>query len=42
MRTDPGSGLTSAEAAHRLTFAGYNEFEESEKESLLQKYLEQV
>lgn len=42
LRTHFEWGLQTAEVNRRLGFSGYNEFEMSKKESLLNKYIEQV
>ncbi|KAE9546280.1 hypothetical protein FO519_010508, partial [Halicephalobus sp. NKZ332] len=41
LRSDLRNGLPTAEAARRVQFSGYNEFEVEAKESILKKYLEQ-
>ncbi|KAI6178617.1 Calcium-transporting ATPase [Aphelenchoides besseyi] len=41
LRTDLENGLPTAEAARRIQYSGYNEFEMTEKESLFKKYIEQ-
>lgn len=42
LRTEVEGGLQTAEVHRRLSFSGYNEFEVTQKESLFNKYLEQV
>lgn len=42
LQTDLQRGLTEGEANRRRAFHGFNEFDCGQKETLLQKYLEQV